>query len=299
MSAMSEHTSIPQPRARSMRGFWQVADLVAVAALLIILPGLILLPLPWLRIPVGLFAVLIAPGYSLTAALFAQRGVLDGVARAALSIGLSIALIPLLALLLDRLPWGLRPMPMAVSLCLLACTCCLVAGVRRHLSADPFTPLPAPSSGPPLKRLPLSQLAAIGAVLLVVLWGVAVYTAILTTPTRLTELYVLGAGGLAEGYPRQARVGEELAVTLGVVNQEGGAAQYRVELWAADPREAGRRQLLTTVEPFDLQPGATHEQRLSWAMPWPGEDQQVEILLFRDAGGAPWRRLRLWLNVDS
>ncbi len=36
-----------------------------------------------------------------------------------------------------------------------------------------------------------------------------------------TEFYVLGPGGKAEGYPSEAKVGENATVILGVVNHEG------------------------------------------------------------------------------
>jgi hypothetical protein len=32
-------------------------------------------------------------------------------------------------------------------------------------------------------------------------------------------------------------------------------------------------------------------------MPWPGDDQVVELLLFDGAGTESYRSLRLWLNV--
>src|ERR1041385_207741 len=60
-----------------------------------------------LRIVLGLIYILFIPGYCLTTAAFPRVHELDHVERIGLSIGLSIASVSVLALVLDRLPWGL------------------------------------------------------------------------------------------------------------------------------------------------------------------------------------------------
>lgn len=266
----------------------QLVDLAVIVVLMAALPGLLFLPLPWLRIPLGLAAVLFVPGYALTAALFPARQDLDGVGRAALSVGLSVALVPPLALVLDRLPWGLRPLPSAIALALTTCSFCVVAGVRRLLCAEPYT-LPLPPAVAP-RRLARSHLVTLGAVLLVTIWGAAVYTAILTTPTRITEFYALGAGGLAEDYPREAVAGEALSVALGINNREGAASSYRIEVRAG-------AAMLAAVGPLQLDDGATWSQPVAFTLPAAGDDQAVDILLFRNAQPEPYRQLRLWMDV--
>src|SRR5690349_2109645 len=57
-------------------------------------------PVGLVRIALGLTYVLFVPGYCLMVALFPRREDLDGVARVGTSIGLSVALVPPLALLL-------------------------------------------------------------------------------------------------------------------------------------------------------------------------------------------------------
>jgi uncharacterized membrane protein len=114
----------------------------------------------------------------------------------------------------------------------------------------------------------------------------------------MTEFYILGKEGLAEDYPREATVGEELSVTMGVSNLERQSKTYNVEVWAVDPWE-DRRELVATAGPFTLDREASVEQAVTWAMPWEGDDQIVEFYLYttdqeeRD----PYRALRLWLNV--
>src|SRR4029453_5369256 len=95
-----------------------IYDLLLLAGLPLYLPVLLLFPVPLLQVPLGLLGALLAPGYALTVALFPRRDQIDGLARAALSFGLSVAVLPVLALVLNALPWGIRPWPIALSLLL-------------------------------------------------------------------------------------------------------------------------------------------------------------------------------------
>lgn len=113
-----------------------------------------------------------------------------------------------------------------------------------------------------------------------------------------TEFYLLGPEGLAEGYPRQARVGEPLQVKMGVVNRERTSQTYRLEIWVQDPGDPSRRQQVAALDPFDLTPGMVLARPVAWSMPWAGPDQQVEFLLFRQGDTDPYRRLRLILDVE-
>ena len=67
-----------------------------------------LFPSSVLRIILGLPFILFLPGYTLTAALFPRRTDLGSIERVALSFGLSIAVVPLIGLILNYTPWGIR-----------------------------------------------------------------------------------------------------------------------------------------------------------------------------------------------
>lgn len=100
------------------------------------------------RIVVGLVFVLCVPGYAFIAALFPEAGSgpttdrtgdvsaqeasgIDGIERVALSFGLSIALVPLVGLVLNFTTWGIRLVPILVSLSGLTLALTAVAAVRR------------------------------------------------------------------------------------------------------------------------------------------------------------------------
>jgi uncharacterized membrane protein len=293
--------TLPKDRQLTLR---TGSDLLLLVVLALLPPVLLLLPpsLALLRVPLGLAMVLLAPGTALAAALFPKRDDIDTPTRAGLNFGLSIAVIPLLALLLDGLPWGIRPWPIAIGLSIWMWLCCGVAALRRWLlirSGLAYAP-PSVDLAGWWQRLDrgirvryIAGALALGAALS----AGAMPLILADSSPHMTEFYILGKQGLAEDYPRLAAPGEALTVTMGVANKERGARTYRVEIWAADPWNAGRRALVAQEGPIILRADEQREWPVTWQLPWAGNDQQVEFLLFSDDSPEPYRRLRLWLNV--
>ena len=58
----------------------------------------------------SILGVLFLPGFTLIKTLFPTREI-DNIERTALSIGMSLALVPLVGLLLNYTPWGIRLTP--------------------------------------------------------------------------------------------------------------------------------------------------------------------------------------------
>ncbi|MBN1933724.1 MAG: DUF1616 domain-containing protein [Anaerolineae bacterium] len=263
--------------------------------------------LPMVRLALGLTFVLFVPGYALQATVFPRDGELDGPERWALSFGLSIAVIPPLALILDRLPWGIRLWPIVIGEGLLIAVFSVAALWRRKRLP------PEARYGINVKINPKGWWGAqdrINRVLYGVLAGTLVMAIISTSAIVIrpkpgdffTEFYILGEEGLAELYPREAAPGEMLSVTMGLHNLERNAHTYRVEIWAVDIWE-NRQVQVGAAGPFELAREQRVEQPVTWAMPWTGQDQQVEFRLFsdiqKDATDQPYRLLRLWLNVNK
>jgi uncharacterized membrane protein len=84
-----------------------------------------------LRVVFGSLFTLFLPGYSLIEALYPRGGELSPLERLALSIGLSLALVPLLGLLLNYTPWGIRLNPTLAALSTLTLGLLLTASYRR------------------------------------------------------------------------------------------------------------------------------------------------------------------------
>ena len=89
-------------------------------------------PLLYLRYVFGSILVLFLPGFALIELLYAKREELDDLARFALSIGLSLALVPLAGLVLNYTPFGIRLLPFASSLAGLTIIFLLMAVRRKH-----------------------------------------------------------------------------------------------------------------------------------------------------------------------
>jgi hypothetical protein len=70
----------------------------------------------YLRYVFGGLVILFLPGYSLIQFLYAKKKELDELTRLALSIGLSLAIVPLIGLALNYTPFGIRLIPVAISL---------------------------------------------------------------------------------------------------------------------------------------------------------------------------------------
>ena len=77
-------------------------ELIPLNLLVIVLVAVIILfPSNVLRIILGLPFLLFFPGYTLIAALFIKREGMGSIERVALSFGLSIAVVPLIGLILN------------------------------------------------------------------------------------------------------------------------------------------------------------------------------------------------------
>ena len=97
-----------------------------------------LFPLVYIRYALGTIFVLWLPGYTFIKALFPTRVPiktssedLDIIERIALSIGMSLALVPIVGLLLNYTPWGIRLTPIVLSLLALTIVFATVALIRE------------------------------------------------------------------------------------------------------------------------------------------------------------------------
>jgi uncharacterized membrane protein len=98
----------------------------------------------YVRHVLGTIFVLWLPGYTFIKALFPTKVPiqtssedLDKIERIALSIGLSLALVPIVGLLLNYTPWGIRLTPIVLSLFALTIIFATAAIIREHQTKTP------------------------------------------------------------------------------------------------------------------------------------------------------------------
>ena len=110
--------------------FWTTfANVVLTLLSIFVLPQTV--PFIYLRNVAGALFVLYLPGFSVVEALYPRKSDLDGLERLALSVGLSLALIPLIGLGLNYTPWGIRLNPLLASLTLLSLGLSVIAAYRK------------------------------------------------------------------------------------------------------------------------------------------------------------------------
>jgi len=112
--------------------FWTSMSLIALTALSVPLSSISVWIL-YLRYILGALFVLYIPGMSLIEALYPDERSLSPLERLALSIGLSLALVPLVGLILNYTPWGIRLGPVLASLAALSSGLLVVAAYRKFI----------------------------------------------------------------------------------------------------------------------------------------------------------------------
>ncbi|KJR98053.1 MAG: hypothetical protein VR68_12105 [Peptococcaceae bacterium BRH_c4a] len=247
-----------------------------------------------LRVALGLPFVLFFPGYTLIAALFPGREDLDGIERVALSFGLSIAVVPLIGLLLNYTPWGIRLYPILFSLNLFVLAMSVLGWYRRKgLPEEKRLVIGINISLPQWTEMKKVDRALSVLLAASILFAVGTLAYVITTPKigeRFTEFYILGPGGKAEGYPRDLKAGQEGSVILGAVNHEYGPEEYRVEIKARDYTIGG-------LNPIALDHEGKFENPVKFMLLEPGQNIKVKFLLYRKGDCDPYRSLHLWVNV--
>ncbi|MBM4438153.1 MAG: DUF1616 domain-containing protein [Actinobacteria bacterium] len=242
-----------------------------------------------IRVAIAVTFVLFLPGYLATAALFPRAADLSGPERLALSLGLSLAIVPLVGLALNFSPWGIRLEPIVLSLDLLAALLVgAIAFQRGRLGDDAFVPdWPAgraPSRGDVL-TVALVGLSGIGRFVVVRL------TLGESQPQRFTEFAMVGPSGTLSDLPVAVAPGAQVELRLMVTSHEGIVLDYRIR-----PSLDGRP--LAPVEVGPLADEAAWEQPFSVRAPWASGRHELAFDLERlDAPGA-YRHLSLKLEVS-
>ncbi len=263
---------------------------------------------------VAILLVLFIPGYVLVAALFPDNKEINWIERIALSFGLSIAVVPLLGLLLNFTPFGIRLVPIVLSIVLFSGGLGVVAYLRRmglpveeRLSATLVVTKPAWGD---YSRL--DKVLAVGLVISVV-FSISVLAFVLTTPRpgeRFTEFGILGPGATLSDYPTDLNVSEEGTVLIFVANHEFKRVDYTVRVdqvsveivfnpdtGTNETAELNRTNMAWMNLTLDHDTNATRPY--TFQIEAPGLFQ-VQFLLFRDGELAQvYRNLHLFVTVTS
>lgn len=321
------------------------ADLGAVVALVVVfvavtvgaeyLPVLNETPL---RVAVGFTFVLFVPGYALTAALFPETATgsgdaatdrerdatgINGIERAALSIGTSVVVVPSIGYVLNFTPWGIRLIPVVTAVSGFTLAAAAAGTVRRNeLPPDerftvPYRQWVATARSTlfePVSRTDAALNVVLAVSLLLAAGSVGYAVAVPKENERFTELYLLTDSGdgdlVADDYPRNFTVGEPRSLYVGVENHEHRTVRYTVVVSIQNVTfennesrvlEAERLRTFRTT----LAHGETWQSNHSIAPTLTGDRLRLTYFLYRGQPPATPtvetadREVHLWVNVSA
>ncbi|WP_207212762.1 DUF1616 domain-containing protein [Halogeometricum borinquense] len=317
------------------------ADLGAVLVLVVLTVAAATIPVikgTPIRIILGLPYLLFIPGYALVAALFpeaAERSTrmddneteiesgIDGIERVALSFGLSIAVVPLIGLLLNFTPWGMRLIPIVAVVSAFTVILTFVASRRRQAlnETDRFvvpyerwiTDAKAELFAPDSRADAALNVLLVVSILLAA--GSTGYAIFVPPPgEQFSELYLLTedeSGDLvADEYPTEFIRGEAKPLHIGIGNHEGREVQYTV---VAQLHRVERQNNATVVrERTELHrytqtvgANSTWSTKTTVSPSMTGDRLRLTYLLYK--GSAPenptidnaYRENHLWVNVSA
>jgi len=317
-------------------------DLAAVVGFVLLTSLVALLPVvreTLLRVALALPYALFVPGYAFIAALFPEkgrsdddaadadteglvRGGIDGFERVALSFGTSIAIVPLVGLVLNFTPWGLRLVPI---LALLGGVTVVLAavGARRRAALDPEDRFEVPyeqwlttartafASETRRDRI-LNVLVAVSVLLAV--GSVGYVVAFPKQGPPFSEFYLLTedeSGDLvADDYPTDFVAGEPRLVIVGVGNHEHETVTYTVASELQRVRVANNSTEVLESESLQrfssrVPDNETWHYRHRVTPTMTGERLRLTYMLYRgDLPAEPttdnaYREVHLWVNVTA
>jgi hypothetical protein len=130
-------------KTNQARWYWITIVITLIAAIFTIAVTGDSYPLIYTRYALGALFALWLPGYAFTRVLYSVNSStrtpsnnISFVERAALSLGMSIALVSIVGILLNYSPWGIRPTPLILSLLVLTLVFATIAVAKEFKSRD-------------------------------------------------------------------------------------------------------------------------------------------------------------------
>jgi uncharacterized membrane protein len=285
------------------------SDLLFVAGLVILTDIFVLIPAlseSLIRTALCLPLVLFLPGYALIAMLFPEKTGLEGLERLALSIGLSVAVVPLIGLGLNFTSWGIKEVPLLISLSIFTLLLSGLAYARRkRLSEDRVFEIPFKASALNLVNEALerpeskteSTLKIFLVISFLVLIGTFGYVTFVPHEKEpFTKFYILEPQRMAENYTTEYVQGENGTYIIGIKNNEYKTMAYTMEVRL----ENESLPLPEKLQNIKLAHNTTLEEPLVITPSVEGKNMKLEFLLFNETEkNVSYRDLRLWINVTK
>lgn len=289
------------------------------------------------RVVLGFLVVFALPGYAVTALLFPtvsvpldrhpgagpDVSVLRPVEWVVLTVGLSIAIVPLVGFVLNFTEWGITRRSITAGLVAVVVVAALVAMIRRFRAPSdhrPYTPLVVwmreglSGLGRSVRHGPTGPTVTL-ALLVVAAALVGGTLATQETGQEFTEFSLLANGTedrryVASDYPRDFTVGESRTLYTQIGNHEGNKLNYTVvvvrqSVAGEEPRRVISHSEITRFS-ATVPSNSTVTLRVSVSIQEAYEgEQQLAFLLYRGEPPAEptienaYRSTHLWVTVDE
>jgi len=297
----------------------------------------------------GIPFVLFIPGYALVAALFPETNArsdgdetrteaeseavarasnwaarrIDGFERLVLSLGTSIAVVPLVALLLNFMPFGVRPAPVLFSVGGVTIICAVIGAVRRRrLPPEERLFIPyrrwlgnarSVAFGPRARGDRLATIAVVLAVVLT-LGSVAYTAAVPRGGETFSEFYLVTENEdgefVAADYPTEFTRGGREQLYVGIENRERRPANYTVIVQLQRVRTGNGSARVTSerdLHRFEVRLAHNESWRRQHAVAprMTGERLRLTYLLYRGEPpadpriGNAYREVHIWIDVSN
>ena len=274
----------------------------------------------WL--PVALPLLLVLPGYVSATFAYATRGrgrrtLATVTKRLGLAVGGSLAVLPVVAILMYLSPFSLTPANLVVSVSGYVLLGVVATAVRRDRSPDSTEESRQTRTSPWTSAVrlsrrvsPLQMVMAVSVVAAVATLGVAVAVPSHGATTSDLHLLTEQKGRLvANEYPDSVPEGEAVPISVGVSNDEHQSMEYTV---VAELQRVSVTNRTVTVQErrelgryaFELEHDETWQRQLDIRGVFTGEDVRFAVYLYReDAPAAPtaesaYRNTYIWLDVQ-
>lgn len=254
----------------------------------------------FMRTALAVPVVLFIPGYVLIAALFPRNDDMGTVERVALSLGTSIAVVPLLGLLLNFTA-GIDLNPILIALCLYTIVLVFIAAYRRMgLPEDVQFSIPllkiyetvnTEIKTPGSRKDMILSLALI----FIIAFAAGMVIFVISTPKtgeKFTEFYILGPSGKAENYSENLKYNSPATSLVGVVNHEYSSVNYTVQV--------ALNEKVLTFTSLMLTSNETWEKNITFIPDKEGDGMRLKFWLFKEDNlTVPYRELQLWVNITK
>lgn len=272
---------------------------IVLAAMVILTVALIPLALftsgP-VRIIVSFLCLLFFPGYAALSALFPKQGDLGIIERIALSFGVSIAALPIIGLVLNFTPWGIKLAPILMSVAAFTLIAAAIGFIREQaLPVEKRLRLSMALNLEGWHKLTRAKKVIWMAVLLAALVGAGsliYFEVALPQKPAPTEFYILNAEGKAGNYPRQVKAGDNVTITAVVINHESQTTAYSIRA-VTNGNVAGE-----TTTPA-LATEAKWQGKVEFIVGKSGTGQKIDFYLYKEGEEQPYFKDPLYIYIDA